>query len=150
MTSLTQNANPVQSNGVGIRDALDLSVSFRPDSQRPQQMRRIAGAVLRQSGVGVREDEVETVQLLVSEIVTNAVVHGHGGRVRFSLSYAYDQGDVRIEVDDHSPARIQLRRPGPEEENGRGMLLVAALAQEWGRRGTCTWCTVAVREVPGA
>ncbi|MFD8964227.1 ATP-binding protein [Streptomyces sp. NPDC059568] len=148
MTPLTQSAHPAQHTGVGIRDALHLSLSFRPDAQRPQQTRRIVGAVLRQ-GVGLGEDEVETVQLLVSELVTNAVVHAHSERVRFSVSYDL-AGEVRIEVDDHSPARIQLRRPGPEEENGRGMLLVAALARAWGRRGTCTWCTVAVQEVADA
>ncbi|MFJ1744923.1 hypothetical protein ACIOJD_01585 [Streptomyces sp. NPDC088116] len=45
-------------------------------------------------------------------------------------------------MDDHSPARVVVGHPGPEEEHGRGMSLVATLARAWGRRGTCTWCTV--------
>ncbi|MFF5901248.1 ATP-binding protein [Streptomyces sp. NPDC012623] len=116
-------------------------MSFKPHTRRVEHTRRMAGALLRQGDVA--REAVETVQLLVSEILTNAVVHGGGDRVRFSLSY--DQcGTVRIEVDDRSPAHVVVRHPGPDEENGRGMFLVDALARSWGRRGTRTWCTVSV------
>ncbi|RDG34590.1 ATP-binding protein [Streptomyces corynorhini] len=116
-------------------------MSFKPHARRVEHTRRMAGALLRQDDVA--REAVETVQLLVSEIVTNAVVHGNGDRVRFSL--AYDPcGTVRIEVDDRSPARVAVRHPDPDEESGRGMFLVDALARDWGRRGTRTWCTVSV------
>ncbi|MCK8681403.1 ATP-binding protein [Streptomyces lichenis] len=67
----------------------------------------------------------------VSELVTNAVSHGRGGLVSFSL--VCDAADtVRIEVADHSPGAPMVRHPGPDAENGRGMLLVSALAGAWG------------------
>ncbi|MEV0779735.1 ATP-binding protein [Streptomyces sp. NPDC050428] len=140
---MTRSATPVPPIAVDIRDAVRLSVSFRPHTRRVANLRRITGALLREGDV--REDAVETVQLLVSEIVTNAVVHGGGDRVRFSISYG-PSGDVLIEADDGSPARIEVRNPETEDETGRGLLLVAALARAWGRRGTRTWCTVDTRE----
>ncbi|WP_327234414.1 ATP-binding protein [Streptomyces sp. NBC_01317] len=140
MPPLTQRPTPAPTNLVGIGDALRLSLSFAPDTRRVAYARRVAGALLREREFA--EDTVQTVELLVSEIVTNAVVHGRGGRVRFL--FAYDgAGDVRIEVDDQSRACVKVRPPNAEDETGRGMFLVAALARQWGRRGTRTWCTVA-------
>ncbi|MFD7286722.1 ATP-binding protein [Streptomyces sp. NPDC059863] len=143
MPPTTHSATPAPPAAVGIQDAVRLSMSFAPNARRVEHLRRVAGVLLRQDDLGT--DAVETVQLLVSEIVTNAVVHGRGERVRFSLAYGRS-GFVRIEVDDHSPAPVTVRRPGPDEESGRGLFLVDALSWAWGRRGTCTWCVVAARE----
>ncbi|MFJ2649610.1 ATP-binding protein [Streptomyces sp. NPDC087420] len=144
MPPLAQRPTPALTNLVGIGDALRLSLSFEPDPRRVAYARRVAGALLRQRELS--EDTVQTVELLVSEIVTNAVVHGRGDRVRFL--FAYDEaGDVRIEVDDQSRACVEVRPLNAEDESGRGMFLVAALARAWGRRGTRTWCTVATAEV---
>ncbi|WP_046509245.1 ATP-binding protein, partial [Streptomyces odonnellii] len=41
-------------------------------------------------------------------------------------------GGLRIEVHDGSPVRPQPRTPDPEALDGRGLLLVDALADEWG------------------
>lgn len=140
---MTHRATPVPPTAVDIRDTVRLTISFRPHTRRVAHLRHIAGALLREGDIA--ESVVETVQLLVSEIVTNAVVHGGGDRVRFSLSY--DRGDdVLIEADDGCPARVGVRHPAADDESGRGLLLVAAFALAWGRRGTCTWCTVATRE----
>ncbi|MEV8392218.1 MULTISPECIES: ATP-binding protein [unclassified Streptomyces] len=143
MPPTTHSATPAPATAVDIQDAVRLTMSFAPHARRVEHLRRVAGALLRQDDLGT--DAVETVQLLVSEIVTNAVVHGRGERVRFSLAYGRS-GFVRIEVDDHSPAPVTVRQPGPDEESGRGLFLVDALAWAWGRRGTCTWCVVAARE----
>ncbi|MFF2524856.1 ATP-binding protein [Streptomyces liangshanensis] len=139
MPPLTQRPTPPPASLVGIGDALRLSLSFAPDPRRVAYARRVAGELVRLRGLS--EDTVHTVELLVSEIVTNAVVHGRGGRVRFLFAYDED-GDVRIEVDDRAHARVEVGAPDSEEENGRGLFLVASLARAWGRRGTRTWCTV--------
>lgn len=140
MPPMTRSATPAPPTAVDIQDAVRLNITFRPHTRRVAHLRHITGTLLREGDVG--EDAVETAQLLVSEIVTNAVVHGGGERVRFSLSYDRS-GDVLIEVDDGAPARIEVRHPEEDDETGRGMLLVATLARTWGRRGTRTWCTVA-------
>lgn len=144
MPPITRSATPASHTTVGIRDAVRLSISFCPHTHRVAQLRRITGMLLREGDIA--EGVVETVQLLVSEIVTNAVVHGGSDRVRFSVSYD-PSGDVLIEADDGAPARIAVRNPAGDDETGRGLLLVDALARAWGRRGTRTWCTVATREV---
>ncbi|MFD3923673.1 ATP-binding protein [Streptomyces sp. NPDC058595] len=149
MPPTTRSATPAPLTAVDIRDdAVRHNISFRPHTRRIAQLRHIAGALLTEGGIG--RDVVETVQLLVSEIVTNAVVHGCADRVRFSVSYDRSGsgygGDVLIEVDDGRPARIEARSAGADDETGRGMFLVDALAHSWGRRGTRTWCTVATGE----
>lgn len=146
MPPTTHRATPAPLSAVDIRDdAVRLNISFRPHTRRVAQLRHIAGALLTEGGIG--RDVVETVQLLVSEIVTNAVVHGCTDRVRFSVSYDRSgSGEVLIEVDDGHPARIKVRSPESDDETGRGMFLVDALARTWGRHGTRTWCTVATGE----
>lgn len=146
MPPTTHRATPAPLTAVDIRDdAVRLNISFRPHTRRVAQLRHIAGALLIEGGIG--RDVVETVQLLVSEIVTNAVVHGCTDRVRFSVSYDRSgSGEVLIEVDDGHPARIKVRSPESDDETGRGMFLVNALARTWGRHGTRTWCTVATGE----
>ncbi|MCY0923291.1 MULTISPECIES: ATP-binding protein [Streptomyces] len=122
-----------------------MAVSFSAEPHRVQQMRRLAGAYLGCFGT-FSPEMIEVVQLLVSELVTNAIVHGETAEVGFRLSF--EQSDqLRIEVDDHSAGTPEVRHLDPEAENGRGMLLVALFAQNWGRAKTSTWCTVSTGAV---
>ncbi|WP_176728553.1 ATP-binding protein [Planobispora rosea] len=83
----------------------------------------------------------EDVILLVSEVVTNSVVHSgsaDGGRVAMTL--AVEAGTVTVEVCDAGSADSAPRvRFAPDEEGGRGMFLVDLLAARWGVRqdGSC-------------
>jgi hypothetical protein len=47
-----------------------------------------------------------------------------------------NEGVIRIEVDDASATAPVLEHPGPDDENGRGMFLVAALAARSRRSGS--------------
>ncbi|MFC8078137.1 ATP-binding protein [Streptomyces sp. NPDC057307] len=114
-------------------------MSFDADPRHVKAARRVTAAVLERAGVRDRE-MVGTVQLLVSEIVTNAIVHGTANSVSFQVT-CDPAGDVLIQVDDHSSGGPEVREPGPDDEGGRGMQLVSFLARDWGRKGTCTWCT---------
>jgi DNA-binding NarL/FixJ family response regulator len=73
---------------------------------------------------------LDDVQLLVSELVTNAVVHA-GSEVEVAVRLLADS--VRIEVVDRAPA-IDLRasKPPRESESGRGLMLVETMASSWG------------------
>ncbi|MGP3976860.1 SpoIIE family protein phosphatase [Streptomyces sp. 8N114] len=75
----------------------------------------------------VRGDAADDMVLLVSELVTNAVVHA-GTSVGLECRYA--AGVVYAEVADRHPAR-RVAAPG-EEGHGLGLRLVGALAKEWG------------------
>ncbi|MER6409705.1 ATP-binding protein [Streptomyces humidus] len=75
----------------------------------------------------------DAVVLVVAELAANAVLHGRVPGRDFALSLARDEsrGVVRIEVTDTHPARPARLTPGTDEDGGRGLLLVDALAADW-------------------
>jgi hypothetical protein len=81
----------------------------------------------------VCEDTCDTAALVVSELVTNAIVHTASTHIVCEL---HDGDDlVRIAVRDEGCAPGQPHpagRPRPEDEHGRGLLLVDALCHAWG------------------
>jgi len=84
---------------------------------------------------GQPADVVHDVLLVITELVENVVQHTDGGGELHMISA---DGAVRVEVHDHSRAFPQLQRPDPRRAGGRGLLLVAAIAQRWGSRPTPT------------
>src|SRR6266568_3096999 len=87
-------------------------------------------------------ETVETAELLVSELVTNAVKFtgsepaqpGHAeleGAERISLILRYLTGQLIIEVSDPDPNPPVLAEAGDDAEGGRGLMLVQALSKEW-------------------
>ncbi|MFF6782938.1 SpoIIE family protein phosphatase [Streptomyces sp. NPDC012510] len=95
--------------------------------QAVRQARRYTRRVLRAWGV---EAEADTVLLVVSELVTNALVHTDG-RVRLDLTLLGDR--LRVAVADASP-RTPMKPTiiGWEATGGRGILLVEAMSTAWG------------------
>jgi hypothetical protein len=83
----------------------------------------------------VCEDTCDTAALVVTELVTNAIVHTASRHIVCEL---HDSDElVRIAVRDEgcAPGRPQASaRQRPEEEHGRGLLLVDALCHAWGTR----------------
>ncbi len=71
----------------------------------------------------------DTVALLVSEVATNALVHG-AGRVRVRVRRT--SLGLRVEVHDEDPRLPSRQRATPMDEGGRGIALVEALAVRWG------------------
>jgi anti-sigma regulatory factor (Ser/Thr protein kinase) len=96
----------------------------------------------------------DDVLLCVSELATNALLHGipPGRGFLLRLSVVPDRV-LRIEVHDSGPGEIRVpdARP-PDAENGRGFLLVAALADKWGvgerNPGKVVWCEFGVAGGP--
>jgi PAS domain S-box-containing protein len=88
----------------------------------------------RQLAVWGLEDITYTTELLVSELVTNAIRHAHEPvQLRIILD-----GVLSCEVFDGSSSAPQLRRADRYDEDGRGLMLVAQLAERWGTRHTGT------------
>ncbi|QKW10771.1 ATP-binding protein [Streptomyces sp. NA04227] len=92
------------------------------------------------------EDTVFTTELVVSELVTNAIRYGHPPiRLRLIRDRA-----LICEVSDTSSTAPHLRRARTFDEGGRGLLLVAQLTQRWGtrhhREGKTIW---AEQDLPG-
>ncbi|RPK52881.1 Anti-sigma regulatory factor (Ser/Thr protein kinase) [Streptomyces sp. LamerLS-316] len=100
----------------------------------------------------MEDDEplAETLILLISELVTNAVVHtGCPAVLRMlfgSANPAGSAGTVRVEVADTSCRPPQPRHAEGEDTGGRGLELVDGLADRWGWQpegaGKRIWCEV--------
>ncbi|RSS39674.1 ATP-binding protein [Streptomyces sp. WAC08241] len=76
----------------------------------------------------------DTVSLVVSELVTNAVVHTASGR--FVCELREGEEKLRIAVrDEGGPAGPRIRDCG-EDERGRGLIIVDALCSAWGAERT--------------
>ncbi|MGV9245653.1 SpoIIE family protein phosphatase [Streptomyces sp. NPDC003710] len=84
-------------------------------------------------------DVTFTAELVVSELVTNALRYG-GHPIRLRL--IQDAATLICEVSDGSPTAPHLRRARTFDEGGRGLLLVAQLAQRWGSRHTAEGKTI--------
>ncbi|MFE2992927.1 ATP-binding protein [Streptomyces sp. NPDC059262] len=73
-----------------------------------------------------------TVELVVSELVTNAIRYG---TPPISLRLIRERGLI-VEVSDGGHTSPHLRRAAMEDEGGRGLFLVAQMTQRWGTRYT--------------
>jgi DNA-binding NarL/FixJ family response regulator len=103
---------------------------FEQDAQTPRAARRFVSQALT-AWDDDDGDLADTVTLLVSELVTNAVVHaGSDVEVTVRLTSAA----ARIEVTDTSAESISPRDAADDEDSGRGLALVGSLAERWGVR----------------
>jgi anti-sigma regulatory factor (Ser/Thr protein kinase) len=77
-------------------------------------------------------DRVDDIRLCVSELATNALVHGTPKATGFLVQLSKDGQLVRVEVHDTSSALPAPQAPDVDSDSGRGLLLVAACADGWG------------------
>ncbi|GAA1042235.1 ATP-binding protein [Streptomyces murinus] len=139
----------------GVRTVLEVVIERRPDPGSghiseadaiwPQRLRRIAREGLTQWGY---PEVVETAELLLTELATNALRHGSGPDI--SVCVCLKDGLCVIEVCSRSSGCPEVCQAGPTDEGGRGLFLVDALAAAWGvsTDGTTTWCTLPLPEEP--
>ncbi|MFE7622542.1 ATP-binding protein [Streptomyces sp. NPDC057509] len=104
------------------------------------------------SAWGLVAERIDTVELCVSELVTNAVrvteMTPNTPATRIALTLRYLPTELVVEVADgfHQPP-IRRGNISPQAENGRGLLIVGALCKEWGyfqlpKGGKVVWCVV--------
>jgi serine phosphatase RsbU (regulator of sigma subunit)/anti-sigma regulatory factor (Ser/Thr protein kinase) len=93
------------------------------------------------------EDLIDSSELLVSELVTNAIKYAKG---EVSLRLILEPDSLVCEVHDSSPALPRVLQVDKDAENGRGLHVVSQVAAKWGMRRTATgkvvWCEQLVPE----
>ncbi len=110
----------------------------------PASVARIRRFAVETSRTTAPAVDADTVALLVSEVATNALVHG-AGRVRVRVRPT--QLGLRVEVHDENSTLPSRRQATPMDEGGRGIALVDALSAGWGAErtpdGKTVWFEVA-------
>ncbi|MFF8954228.1 ATP-binding protein [Streptomyces sp. NPDC014894] len=87
-------------------------------------------------GVARDTDVSDVVSVIVGELTANAATHGKVPGRDFELRLLLGPGTLCVEVSDtrgevRPPCPGEIPVPAPESESGRGMVLVAALADRW-------------------
>ncbi|MEU6555777.1 ATP-binding protein [Streptomyces sp. NPDC046915] len=102
---------------------------YRRDRRSVGLARHFARTALAEWEIKERADDV---LLCVSELATNALLHGVPPGRGFALRLTrHPDGVLRVELHDSGGGEVQVPDQCPESEHGRGLLLVAALADKW-------------------
>jgi anti-sigma regulatory factor (Ser/Thr protein kinase) len=122
--------------------------SFPPHPENVRHARRIARTALAAWGA---DDLVDSAEMLVSELVTNAMRYGCGP---VDLTLALTGDCLRIAVADEGPCLPVPRTACDDAQSGRGLMIVEMLADSWevsvrltGKTVSCTLALPAVKAV---
>ncbi|QDN77363.1 ATP-binding protein [Streptomyces sp. S1A1-8] len=145
--------------------AREFAMRFTSTPRGARLARRLVSHRLDAWGYPYDSDANATLTLIAAELTANAVRHGHVPGRDFHLRLAATPYVLRIEVSDtrgdRCPASDSPAPPPTDAEAGRGLLLVAHLADCWGVRsrdaapGKCVWavlgtCSAGTPPVPPA
>jgi anti-sigma regulatory factor (Ser/Thr protein kinase) len=123
----------------------ELEIPARP-SEVAGVRRAVRAALVR---YGLDGDHADVAQVLASELVMNAVVHGAPPIV---VRLSVEQADTVLEVYDGSDTLPSLAET--EGSSHRGLRVVSSLCTDWGAvpvdgGGKTVWCTISHRQEPG-
>ncbi|MFD0024710.1 SpoIIE family protein phosphatase [Streptomyces sp. NPDC058382] len=131
-------------NGIPDGDVAEWQLALDP--REVSRSRRLVRGKLLDWGL---PDAVEAAELMVSELVTNAVKYGRTHHIGLRLVRT---GALLCEVTDDEPAPAALLDATAQDESGRGLVVVSALAREWGSsttaRGKTVWFELALSRAP--
>lgn len=106
-----------------------IALPVQPDEADVVTARRAVARLVREWRAPLTDDLIEDVELLSGEVIANAVRHAQGP---CSVQVRWTGVKVRVEVSDTSPVRPKPRHGSLDAEGGRGLVLVDALAADWG------------------
>lgn len=113
-------------------------------SAQPANLRLARAFAVRQSDRWLLGDASWAVALAVAELTTNAVVHA---MTPFSLELIKSEDEIQVRVRDGSDRLPTLARGGADDDRGRGLRIVQAIARSWGvvtlDSGKVVWCRLA-------
>ncbi|MFD7514835.1 ATP-binding protein [Streptomyces niveus] len=103
----------------------------RSDASVPAA-RAFTREVIDAADAAIDRSALDDVLLCVSELATNAVRHGVPAGGALLVKVGADEHRVRVECHDANRRRPRLRHPADDDQTGRGLLLVEAIASRWG------------------
>jgi len=135
---------------MNIRESRETPHELRLDLPAAHSAERLARAVMRQflQREGIAANEVDAIEFVASELLSNAVDHGVGNaameesdappsvRVQFGLLVKPDGWEMRVsDQGGGDPERVQALiedpdLPGPDDERGRGFFLLKSMLAE--------------------
>jgi anti-sigma regulatory factor (Ser/Thr protein kinase) len=111
-----------------VAEASNVDIELQPAAGAPAEARAALDS-LRDAIPARRHDDL---RLIVSELVSNSVVHGPGAPIRLRL-VVEDNGNVRGEIEDEGSGPFEHgASPVPRGNGGYGLHIVDALTQRWG------------------
>jgi serine phosphatase RsbU (regulator of sigma subunit)/anti-sigma regulatory factor (Ser/Thr protein kinase) len=117
-------------------------IKLEPELHSVRHARALIRDPLKRWGL---EDLIDSSELLVSELVTNAIRYANG---EILLRLILEPESLTVEVHDSSPALPRVLQADKDAENGRGLHVVSLMASRWGVRrtagGKVVWCEQAV------
>jgi anti-sigma regulatory factor (Ser/Thr protein kinase) len=105
---------------------MEARAAYPADLKSAAKARRFAEGTLQDWGC---EPLIESARLLVSELVVNAVLHAH---TEAGLVLRFDGAVLHVEVSDGSTRMPRRRAYSPTATTGRGLMILDAVADDWG------------------
>ncbi|MFK0023774.1 ATP-binding protein [Streptomyces sp. NPDC090798] len=105
------------------------------------------------AGWGIDPENRDNAILVTSELVTNALTHTASEWIVCRVHIAQERLHIEVEDQHRGWSLPAQRRPGPDDQGGRGLLLVGALSSDWGVRDTAdgsgriVWAVLPVQPV---
>ncbi|MFH8404691.1 ATP-binding protein [Streptomyces sp. NPDC018019] len=121
-------------------------LDYTPTARSVSLARRRAARLVAEWG---REEAAGDVALIVSELATNALLHGSLRGRLFRVRLVMSASMLRVEVSDPRGERVPRKRRGVVSTSGHGLVLVGGLADRWGTEprtvGKTVWAEVELR-----
>ncbi|MFF3321536.1 ATP-binding protein [Streptomyces sp. NPDC002889] len=113
--------------------ATEFAQRFTSTRRGARLARHLAVHQLNGWGIPYGSDASDAAVQIVAELAANAVTHGRVPGRDFELRLLLTETTLRIEVSDaRGESEPEPGAPTPDSETGRGLLLVVALANDWG------------------
>ncbi|MEU5169174.1 MULTISPECIES: ATP-binding protein [Streptomyces] len=118
-----------------MADQQETALTLPSDPASVSAARRYVAGVLTEWGLAEDGDTADTIRLIVSELATNAVQHTFGQSPTFTVALRLDRDvEFYLGVTDSHPRWPQKLPAAVRQDNGRGMVIIRALAKEHGGR----------------
>ncbi|MET9663022.1 ATP-binding protein [Streptomyces sp. NPDC006510] len=122
-----------------MADHQEANVTLPSEPVSVSAARRYVARVLTEWGLATDTDFADSIQLIVSELATNAVQHTFGQSPNFTVDLRLEREEqLHLGVTDSHPRWPRRLPAAVQQDNGRGMVIIRTLAKECGGRLTVT------------